>query len=150
LVVRERVHGPYRRIVVTTDFSASSARALQTTVRLFPHREYVLYHAFQPPLSGLVSKENYAGMASAIERGECAQFLASIDLPEQARARLHTVIEHGALATMLTNYVRQNDIELVALGTHGRSGLMNIVFGNTAARMLDWLPCDTLIVREPQ
>lgn len=150
LVVRERVHGPYRRIVVATDFSASSAHALQATVRLFPGREYVLYHAYQTPLAGLPGKDVYGGTARAIEQGECAAFLANVDLPAPARARLRTVIEHGSLATVLTRYVREHDIELVAMGTHGRSGLMNVMLGSTAARLLDWLPCDTLMVRKPR
>lgn len=150
LVVRERVHGPYRRIVVATDFSTSSAHALQAAVRLFPGREYILYHAYQAPLAGLPGKDVYGGTASAIEQGECAEFLAGVDLPEEARTRVRAVIEHGALATVLTRYVRQHEIELVAVGTHGRSGLMNIMLGSTAARLLDWLPCDTLTIREPR
>ena len=76
--------------------------------------------------------------------------IAASDLPDEARSRLRVVIEQGALETSLTRYVREQGVDLVVMGTHGRSGLMNILLGSAAARLLDWLPCDTLIVRAPR
>jgi len=35
------------------------------------------------------------------------------------------------------------------MGSHGRSGIMSLLLGSTAAKLLDWLPCDTLLVRTP-
>lgn len=150
LVVRERARGAYCNILVATDFSDSSRHALHAAARFFPDREPVLYHAYRFPMSEISDKGNHARIAREIEQGECAGFLAATDLPPGLHGRLKTVIEHGALETALTRYVRQHEIELVIMGTHGRSGLMNIVLGSAAARLLDWLPCDTMIVREPR
>ena len=50
----------------------------------------------------------------------------------------------------LSRYVREHDIDLAVLGTQGRTGLMNVLLGSAAARLLAWLPCDTLIVRQPR
>lgn len=150
LVVRSRVRGAYRRVLVATDFSDSSRHALHAAARFFPDRELILYHAYKLPLSELSSKIQYGGVAREIEENECAAFLAAADLPAGARDRLRVVIEHGVLETTLTQYVREHQVDLAVMGTHGRSGLMNVLIGNTAARLLDWLPCDTMIVREPQ
>lgn len=147
LVVRNRVHGAYRRIVVATDFSASSRHALLAAVRLFPGYELILYHAHQSPLAGISSGPSHAHISSSSEQEECADFLAASEL--SANVTVHAVIEHGALETTLTQYVSSHEIDLVVMGTHGRSGIMNILLGSSAAKLLDWLPCDTLVVREP-
>lgn len=148
LVVRNRVRGPYRRIVVATDFSASSRHALLATARLFPGRELILYHACEIPLDGASDRPPKTRLNRDVEQGECAEFLATSELP--ADTRIRPVIEHGALETTLTQYVRNHEIDLVAMGTHGGSGVMSILLGSTAAKLLDWLPCDSLVVREPR
>lgn len=148
LVVRNRVRGPYRKIVVATDFSDSSRHALLTTARLFPGRELILYHARQIPLDAVPGNPRQIQFVRDIEQGECADFLAATTLP--ANTRVRPVIEHGALETTLTQYVRSHEIDLVAMGTHGRSAVMSILLGSTAAKLLDWLPCDLLVVREPR
>ncbi|MBI4291268.1 MAG: universal stress protein [Betaproteobacteria bacterium] len=85
-----------------------------------------------------------------MEKGECADFLGGSSLSADARARILVVIESGSIATSLTRFVREQDVDLVLLGTHGRSALMNVLLGSTATELLDWLPCDTMIVRDPR
>lgn len=58
--------------------------------------------------------------------------------------------ECGAIESLLAHYVRQHDVDLVVTGSQGRSGLMGLILGSTAARLLDWLPCDTLLMRDPR
>lgn len=150
LVVRTRARKAYQHVVVATDFSDSSRHALQAAARFFPEREVTLYHAYTLPLSGLADEASHERTSRDIERGECAAFLAGSDLPAQARGRLRVVIEHGAPETALTRFVREQDVDLTVLGTHGRTGLKNVVLGSVAARLLNWLPCDTMIVRQPR
>jgi len=82
-----------------------------------------------------------------IEETESAAFLAATALPEGMKVR--PVVECGAIESTLTRYVREHGIDLVVMGSHGRSGLMSLLPGSTATKLLDWLPCDTLLVREP-
>lgn len=146
LVVRNRPHGPYRRIVVATDFSEPSHHALQVAARLFPPRALVLYHARQAPFGSRPDGVRPGNGAGAAGR-ECSDFATASGLG--AEVALRPVLEYGALETALTRYVRAHRIELVVMGTHGRSGVMSILLGSSAARLLDWLPCDALVVRAP-
>ncbi len=154
LVVRNRVHGPYHHILVATDFSESARYALQTAARFFPDRALTLYHSYQTPMSGLADRMPdrmpEARPAHEIDHRECMDFIASADLPAQTRSKLCVIIENGALETQLAHYVRTHDIDLVVMGTNGRSGLKGVLLGSMAARLLDWLPCDTMIVRDPR
>lgn len=148
LVVRNRPYGDYRRIVVATDFSDSSNHALQTTARLFPQHALVLYHAHQAPLGVTLDAAAFARIRNEILQGECRDFLAAARLP--ATTIIEPVIEQGAPEAALASYVRTHDIDLVSMGSHGRSGVMSVLLGSCAIRLLEWLPCDTLLVREPR
>jgi nucleotide-binding universal stress UspA family protein len=150
LVVRQRVHGPYQRIVVATDFSDAARHALLAAVRLFPGREVILYHACEMALAGLsnnLEPARVSRMRQVIEKGDYANFMAATELPAQAQVR--PVIEHGVLESTLTQYVRSHGIDLVMMGARGRSAVMTVLLGSSAAKLLDWLPCDALVVREP-
>lgn len=147
LVVRKRSNGPYQRIAVATDFSESSRHALLAAARFFPGRELILYHAHALAMSGLANTSENPGVCASIEESECAAFLASSALPEGVK--VHPVIECGVIESTLAHYVREYNIDLVVMGSHGRSGLVSLLLGSTAAKLLDWLPCDTLLIRKP-
>lgn len=150
LVVRQRPRGRYQRILVATDFSDSSRHALHAAARYFADRELVLYHATEAPLSDRLERVIDSETRRHIEEGDYAAFLSASDLPDEARKRTRIVIEQGSLAVSLSRYVREHGVDLVVMGTQGRSGLMHLVLGSSASELLQWVPCDTLIVREPR
>ena len=143
LVVRNRVHGPYQRIVVASDFSSASGQALRQTSELFAGRELTLYHAYPLPASGNGKRDN-----NEIERQLTQQtlpaFLTASGLPN--RVIIKPVLENGVLESMLAHYVRRHAIDLVVMGSRGSGGMMNMLLGRSATKLLDWLPCDLLIV----
>lgn len=150
LVIRQRPRGRYERILVATDFSDSSRHALHAAALYFPDRELVLYHATEAPMSDRLERVIDGQTRQHIEEGDYAAFLAASDLPDEVRKRTRIVIEQGSLGASLSHYVREHAVDLVVMGTHGRSGLMNVLLGSAASELLQWVPCDTLIVREPR
>jgi len=148
LVVRRRPHGAYRRVAVATDLSDSSRHALLTAARLFPACELVVFHAWQAPGAGLANNQQRGRAGADAEAAELLKFVAASRLP--AEARVLPVVEHGTLESTLTRYVRNHDIDLVVMGSHGRSGVLSILLGSSAARLLEWLPCDAMVVRDPR
>lgn len=144
LVVRQRAWAPYQRIVITSDFSAASANTVLAAARLFAGRELILYHADEIGLGALAGQTPEKRPGRSLAQARCAQFLASLALP--AGTTLKPVIEHGSLEPALTSYVRRHDIELVVMGRRGHSGLVAMLLGRTSTQLLDWLPCDVLIV----
>ncbi|WP_439687500.1 Universal stress protein [Cupriavidus oxalaticus] len=147
LVVRNRPRGPYRRIVVASDFSELSRHALMATAERFPGRELVLYHVHASPMAGLVDTLPPSEDGFAVQRAECDAFLAATPLPQGTSVRQK--IERGAVEAALARYVRRHDVELVVVGSRSSSGINSLLLGSTAARLLDWLPCDTLLVPHP-
>ena len=148
LVVHNRGHEPYWRIVVATDFSESSRHALLAAARLFPGRELIVYHAHASAMAELADASVNSDVCVSIAESDCAAFLAATVLPEGTKLR--TVVEYGVIEAALTQYVREHEIDLVVMGSHGSSGIMSLLLGSTAAKLLDWLPCDMLLVPDPR
>ena len=134
LVVRGRARGNYRRILVPSDFSAAARLALETAARLFPDCAITLFHG-----------QTSADTESA--REACTRFLDSCRLPAGARARIEVVIAAGALDSLLARHVQEQAIELAVIGLHEQPGVLRVLMGSTAERLLRGLPCDTLVVR---
>jgi nucleotide-binding universal stress UspA family protein len=151
LVVRKRGHRPYARVVVATDFSESSRHALEAAVRFFPRQALTLFNAYDAPMAGLVAdsaafQEQFR--TGAMEDSEA--FLRSADLGQWQGGKPQVLIEHGEPDRILYDYVSKEEVDLVALGTHGRSALFEVLIGGVAQRLLATLPCDALVVREPR
>lgn len=141
LVVRGRARAPYRRVLVATDFSSASQSAWQLALRWFAGTELSVYHAHEAPLAGLSGTEgDDTGLKEA--RQACAVFAAGSSAP------VSTFVERGAVAATLPRHVRAQQIDLVIVGAKGRGRLHDLLLGNTAAKLLQWLPCDILLVRE--
>jgi nucleotide-binding universal stress UspA family protein len=146
LVVRNRVRGPYRRVVVASDFSPASAQALTTAASLFGDAQLALLHVYQAPFSGLTSAEDADGAWARMAREEAEGFVAGVALPDAIRPSLNLLVEPGRPEAVLCDYVTQQDVDLVVVGRRGRSAVVDLLLGSTAHALMDILPCDVMLV----
>lgn len=145
MIVRRRVRGPYRHVVVATDFSPASQPALETAMRWFSDAQLTLFHAYEGAGLGGDALANDAW--NSIANDQCDSFLAEMALEPSVAHRLHRVIDRGHPEVLLCDYVSHEEIDLVVLGTHGRSGFLKTMIGSTAENLLHLLECDTMVVR---
>jgi universal stress protein E len=99
-----------------------------------------LDHMFPAAISA-ESKQEYRREAE----GHITAQLASADL--SLPAKLHFVIEPPGIAIM--NCAEQHNIDLIVMGTVGRTGISGFITGNTAERLLPRIPCSLLAVKPP-
>lgn len=151
LIVKNRAKYAYHHIVVATDFSESSRHALDAAIRFFPKETLTVFHAYDPPMSGLMTNAaTYRREYRRTAEQDCEAFLRETEKHNHEWRRPNVLIEYGAPSHLLHDYVVDNAVDLVVLGTHGRSALFEIVIGSVAKQLLDDVPCDALIIREPQ
>jgi nucleotide-binding universal stress UspA family protein len=50
--------------------------------------------------------------------------------------QVHTVVEFGDPKEVITEYAGRKDIDLVAMATHGHTGLRALIFGSVAGRVV--------------
>src|SRR2546423_140274 len=70
--------------------------------------------------------------------------------PMLERLEVEPVIVEGEPAREIANAVRDYDIDLVTVVTHGRRGLARALFGSTAEEIIAEAPCPVLTIRPPQ
>jgi nucleotide-binding universal stress UspA family protein len=147
LNVRDRARRPYRHVLVATDFSAPSARALQLAASWFPRAHLTGFYSYLPmaalrtgsPLDGNSFRES--------AQAQMASFLADSGVRPEVDRPLDTLIECGEVADLLRDYLQESDVDLVVMGSHGRGGLARALLGSTTEVLLHALDVDTLVVR---
>ncbi|NLF07662.1 MAG: universal stress protein, partial [Pirellulaceae bacterium] len=65
---------------------------------------------------------------------------------EAARKVVRTIVT-GTPFIEIVRYARENQIDLIVVGTHGRSGLMHSLIGSVAERVVRKASCPVLTVR---
>lgn len=145
LVVRQRPRHPYGGIVVAADVSPASRAALRTTAGFFPDTPFHVFHAFDPPLDGLLSDpQGYRTAFGELAARDLEAFLSQVGIPP--RQVVDVLVERGDPARLIQQYVTAFRADLVVLGTEGKGALLELLVGSTAKSVLDGLSCDALVV----
>jgi nucleotide-binding universal stress UspA family protein len=105
-----------------------------------------LCHVVAPRSAGACDVEG-AGYLYEADKKQAEKTLAML-LRSQELAGLHPkqILVPGPLEEELLKIIRENKIDLLIAGTHGRTGLRKLVFGSVAAQMCRLVPCPVLSV----
>jgi len=139
-----------KNVLFATDFSPTSESALPYATAICRrfgstlHNAHVLSDASLLMMSGGV---NYVSMSTIYE-----------DAHAEARAKLEQIsgrtegikslyhVRHGRVWKNLAGIVEENQVDLIVVGTHGRSGLGKLLLGSVAEDILRHAPCPVLTV----
>jgi nucleotide-binding universal stress UspA family protein len=148
LVVKRRALAPYRRVLVATDLSGCSRVALLKALELFPEAEITLLHSYHVPFEGLHKSDDIKTYVRDEARLGLDGFLTHEDILPSHRKRIVDLIEEGETGSVVARVLRQQNIDLLVLGTHGRSGFFHATIGSQAEALLEIANADVLMVRE--
>jgi len=143
----------FKRILVPIDFSDCSARALEhaaVLARKFDSK-LVLLHVVEPAVypenylitPATVDEANQGVMAASRERLEGLRRDSSIEA-----LSVEILVRVGRAHSEIPDTARATGSELVVMGTHGSSGLKNVLLGGTAERVLRQTSCPVLMIRQ--
>ena len=68
-------------------------------------------------------------------------------VPSDPEVDASYVVEFGTPTEGIVNYANNNDIDLVVLGTHGRTGLLRVVMGSVAEAVVRKTDCPVLAIK---
>jgi len=139
-----------RRILCAVDFSECSRAALETAAALAIrwHAALVLVHDVP-----LWVDEPYFHLPGDVRTGLAESAAARLAAWREDARRLGVEdvdarLETGAPWERIVAIAREDPaIDLVVVGTHGRTGLARAMIGSVAERVARHAPCDILIVR---
>ena len=139
----------YDAILAPTDGSETAGKAVREAAELartFDATLHVIY------VVDVDQKYPLAGSTDLLEEGLRAE---ATDLFESIAAEapdvdLVTSIEAGAPAGSILEYVERNDVDLIVIGTHGRSGIDRYLLGSVTQRVTRQAPCSVLVSAKRQ
>jgi nucleotide-binding universal stress UspA family protein len=70
--------------------------------------------------------------------------------PVDPRISVRHVLATGDPATEIVNYARDAGMDLIVMGTHGRTGLDRLLMGSVAEKVLRESACSVLVVKLPK
>ncbi|MDC0748945.1 universal stress protein [Polyangium mundeleinium] len=149
LVVKSRPHDAYRNVMLTSDYSESSQRALPTALPLLPASAKIsLFHAYDVLFEGHID-DRISARDAAHHRAtdEGLAFVANLRANAGTGHAIPLICEYGDPGVLLSDLTHTRGLDLVVLGTAGRTGLLGALLGSVALRLLATLPSDVLIVR---
>jgi nucleotide-binding universal stress UspA family protein len=144
---------PFHRVLIPLDGSSVAESVLPYARRLAGGGSHLI----------LVQVVTPTPVAAALEAPASAQIIAEAD--ERARVDAQAYLERmsdrlrrdgrevtalvllGDPATVITNVAREHAVELIAMTTHGRTGLSRLMFGSVAEHVLRHAPVPVFLVR---
>jgi nucleotide-binding universal stress UspA family protein len=123
-----------QNILLATDFSSASDRALEYALgiaRRYDSRVY-LSHVIRPDAYQLVPPE---AMTAAVENAQryAEQEIANLLISGRLRDVPHQVLlARGSVWPVLSEWIREHGVDLVVVGTHGRTGIRKLLLGSAA------------------
>ncbi|HEX2243683.1 MAG TPA: universal stress protein, partial [Gammaproteobacteria bacterium] len=151
LVVKRRMRGPYRTVLVPTDFSEQSGEALELAMRVAPGAKCLVLHAYQGIEQQLWRSDfprrdilRYRREAAKKSREQLKHFIHQRGLDSTSFVRL---VRYGRAPQVISSVARRLHPDLVAVGSAGRTGLPYVLLGSVAEHVLRGLPCDVLVAR---
>lgn len=143
------------RILVPVDFSAHSEFALRYATALasrFDASLHLLHVVEDPAATGAWGGEsalpNIAELREELVADAERRLLAYRGEAERAQVPVVTIARTGLTSQTIVEYAKTLNIDLIVMGTHGRSGFAHLFMGSVAERVLRHAPCPVLTVRE--
>jgi len=143
-----------RRILCPIDFSETSRAALRWAVELARRfsAELTLLHVYQAPTLSMPDGMVVGGpdVLTDIAHQVDESLRAWRDEAEALGATGVSIDSTlGATYPEITRYAADRAVDLIVIGTHGRTGLAHALLGSTAEKVVRHAACPVVTVRAP-
>jgi len=144
-----------KKILVPVDYSPSSKLALEWALVVADSMKasvHVLHTWEVPPYlrpdltvwSGEISETLADHTRAEAEKGMHA-FLAAMNV--EKLPNVTSQVAPGAPYATILEIVKQQGFDLIAMGTHGRTGVAHLLLGSVAEKIVRHAPCPVLTIR---
>jgi len=146
-----------KKILVPVDYSPSSKLALEWALVLADSMKasvHVLHTWEVPPYlrpdltvwSGEISETLADHTHAEADKGMRA-FLAAMKV--EGRPNVTSQVLPGTPYATIVEVAKERGFDMIAMGTHGRSGVAHLLLGSVAEKVVRHAPCPVLTIRAP-
>jgi nucleotide-binding universal stress UspA family protein len=144
----------FKTILFPTDYSPTSQRALSVATSMARDSDALLL------IAHVSEREPYpvgepAHSAPSPSDAELEQLHSVVPSDPDVRYRHHYLYGEPGSAevtkpeNVIVNFAEENDVDLIVLGTHGRTGFGRLLMGSVAEAVLRSATCPVLTIRQP-
>lgn len=154
VTIRQEPGPATQRILVPTDFSETSDEALRYAVLMAARlgATVQLLHVLDDPLiGGGLSPDAYLVEAPTLRTGmlrTAQQRVAERTVADDPAVRIESEVLFGHGAKTIAEYAAERGVDMIVMGTHGRTGVAHLLLGSVAERLVRTAPCPVLTVRQ--
>jgi nucleotide-binding universal stress UspA family protein len=136
----------FENILFATDFSSAAAHAIPYVKELAEHYgSNILAFHVRPPVVNPMTQP--ATWPADIEAARVVDEQHQQELHQSfAGIKTQILIEEGDLLSCLETAIQRNSIDLVVIGTQGRTGVAKILLGSVAEKIFRTVTCPVLTV----
>lgn len=137
-----------KTILVPTDFSESSRKALEVATSLAKDHgaKIVVAHVMEPP--PVYGEGQLAYSFEDVGVDEARRELATISPTDNTVACEHKLLRGDATSQIL-HAAEDTRADLIVMGTHGRTWLAHLLMGSVAEGVVRRAACPVLAVKQP-
>jgi universal stress protein A len=142
---------PTQHFLVPIDFSTYADEALDYAIRLARtlKARLTVLHAMQPvPMAGVdmgvTLPETYL---QALEEEVQRSMEAALARVTAAGLTGERIVLYGIPFQEIVETAKARQVDLIVMGTHGRTGLIHMLLGSVAEKVVRLAPCSVLVVR---
>ena len=143
----------YKKILVPVDGSAFSFSAAKYAIALAKPSgaEVICVHSIvNPPYMTYPSAgmmiPRYIEEAKTEASGWFDQIKA-MAAPAGVKVTTDTILDVFSITDSILNYAKAHNVDLIVMGTHGRSGVKRLLMGSVASGVVAHAGCPVLVVR---
>lgn len=140
----------FRHLLVATDFSDCSARALELAIELAQQfdAQLTLVHTWEVPNFGYGAALYFPGdLLTPIEQAAQSQLNTTTKEVQGRLPRAKSVLRAGVAWDEIIAAAASSQADLIVIGTHGRRGVSRALLGSVAERVVRLSPVPVLTVR---
>ena len=141
-----------KRMLCASDFSPASRPALRLAQELARalKAKLILFHAYETSVP--IGNGGYLPPSVMQEMLTTTRDAAARGLERLARSspgkgvRISTLLAEGPAAAAIVRAAKKQRVNLVVMGTHGRTGVRRLLMGSVADRVIRTASCPVLVV----
>jgi len=151
LVAKQPCKGPYRRALISVDFSPGSEAAIRFARLLAPTADLLLLHVLDVPFEGLlhsvgVSRSEIDGYRNEARRQAIRQLERMAANAGLGVADYSARVQGGDATLEIVAHEAQYDCDLLVMGKHGTHVTEELLLGSVTKRVLAESNADVLVI----
>jgi nucleotide-binding universal stress UspA family protein len=138
-----------KKILVPTDFSESSLKAITTAIQIAEDPALVTVVHVMVPLDMVSPGVLFGGLTNE-QRTEHVENFAKEEFAKHQIEGVTFETLVGDPGIKLADFAKDNEVDLIVIPSHGYTGIARLALGSVAERVLRHAPCPTLVLRQPK